>query len=93
MEKLKLEIDLPPSLYEKLGAFILAKIDEGFTERARSIQKERVKLTRTEAAKRLRISLPTLDKLRADGMLKSQQVGKRILFCEAEIENYLNRGK
>lgn len=93
MDKLKLEIDLPPALYEKLGAFILQKIDEGFTERAKALQRERVKLTRIEAAKRLRVSLPTLDKLKNDGVLKFQTAGKRILFCEDVIEEYLNRGR
>lgn len=91
MDKFKLEIDLPQSVYEKLGAFILQKIDEGFTERARSIQKERVKLTRSEAAQRLRISLPTLDKHISEGSIKSQRLGKRILIPETEIESFLNQ--
>lgn len=92
-DQIKIELYLPASEYEKLGTFIMDTVEKAFTEKARAIQKEKIKLTRTEAAKRLRISLPTLDKLRADGVLKSQQVGKRILICEAEIENYLNRGK
>lgn len=93
MDPIRVEIDLTPSAYEKLGAFILAKINEGFTEKMRVIQNERIKHTRKEAAKRLRISLPTLDKHIAEGLIKSQRLGKRILIPEIELENFLNRGK
>lgn len=92
MDRLKLEIDIPNSVYEKLEAFIMDTVEKAFTEKARSIQREKIKHTRQETAKRLRISLNTLDKLKNNGTLRYQQVGKRVLFSEDEIENYLNRG-
>lgn len=93
MDKLKLEIAIPESVYQAFEARCIAIADKVFADKVRAIQKEKVKLTRKEAAKRLRISLPTLDKHINSGVIKSQQLGSRILIPETEVENYLNRGR
>jgi excisionase family DNA binding protein len=43
-------------------------------------------LTKVEAARLLRISLPTLDRLTKEGALKRVVLGKRVLFAEDDIE-------
>ncbi len=88
---LKVDFCLPESEYQKLGAFIRQEVEKAFTEKAESIRKQTVKLTRQEASEMLRISLPTLDKLRNEGTLKASTIGKRVLFDQTVIENYLNR--
>ncbi len=90
MDKLQLEIEIPHSVYQKLETFIFETVDRAFTEKARSISKERIKLTRDEAAKMLRVSLPTLDKMRSEGKIKTEQFGKRILIPQEEIDKILN---
>ena len=93
MDKVKLEISIPESVYQQLGAFIIETVEKAFTDKARAISKERIKLTRAEACKRLRISLPTLDRHLKDGIIKYQRLGKRILIPEDEIERFLNRDR
>ena len=41
--------------------------------------------TRKEAAKRARITLPTLDKYIQEGKIKAHRLGRRVLFSEEEI--------
>ncbi len=43
-------------------------------------------ITRAEAARILRISLPTVDKLAKEGALRRVVLGKRILFSEEDIK-------
>jgi len=43
-------------------------------------------ITRAEAARLLRISLPTVDKLTKEGTLKRVIIGKRVLFSEDDIK-------
>lgn len=42
--------------------------------------------TRKEAAKRARITLPTLDKYIQEGKIKAHRLGRRVLFSEEEIK-------
>jgi len=46
-------------------------------------------VTRTEAADMLRCSLPTLDKLRAQGRIPWAKPGQEMLIRRADIERYL----
>ena len=47
------------------------------------------RLTRQEVAKRLRISLGTLDKRIRDGELTTIQEGKRIFITRQELDRYI----
>lgn len=89
----RFEMDIPESALRVFEAKCNAIADRVFSERLAALQKERVKFTRAEAALRLRVSLPTLDKYIAEGVIKSQRMGKRILIPEAELENFLNRNR
>ncbi len=50
-------------------------------------------LTRTEAAKMLRISLPTLADWTRQGMIPAQRIGRRVLYAISDIENTLEGKK
>ena len=50
-------------------------------------------LTRAEAARLLRISLPTLDRLTKEGALKRVVLGKRVLFAVTDIEAAITASK
>ena len=50
-------------------------------------------LTRTEAAKMLRISLPTLADWTRQGMIPAQRIGRRGLYAISDIENTLEGKK
>jgi excisionase family DNA binding protein len=43
--------------------------------------------TRKEAAKRARITMPTLDKYIQEGKIKAHRLGRRVLFSEEDIKN------
>lgn len=46
-------------------------------------------ITKKEAAAKLRLSLPTLDRLTSNGTLRGYRVGRRVLYKADEIENAL----
>jgi excisionase family DNA binding protein len=46
-------------------------------------------LTKGETAARLRLSLPTLQRLTASGTLKGYRIGRRVLFRTDEVEEAL----
>ena len=50
-------------------------------------------LTRTEAAKMLRTSLPTLADWTRQGMIPAQRIGRRGLYAISDIENTLEGKK
>ena len=43
--------------------------------------------TRKEAAKRARITMPTLDKYILEGKIKAHRLGRRVLFSEEDIRS------
>ena len=47
--------------------------------------------TRKEAAKRARITLPTLDKYIQEGKIKAHRLGRRVLFSEEDINNAIEK--
>lgn len=93
MEPIKIQVDISESSLQLFEARCRAIIDQVFDEKMKAIQQERIKYTRREAAKKLRISLTTLDKHIAEDVIKTQRLGRRILIPETELENFLNRGK
>lgn len=50
-------------------------------------------LTRDEAAKMLRISLPTLADWTRQGIIPAQRIGRRVLYAISDIENTLEGKK
>ncbi len=47
--------------------------------------------TREDVSKRLRISLPTLNNLTKDGIIKSYRIGRRVLYKWDEVESVLQQ--
>ena len=47
--------------------------------------------TRKEAAKRARITLPTLDKYIQEGKIKAHRLGRRVLFSEEDINSAIEQ--
>ena len=47
--------------------------------------------TRKEAAKKARITLPTLDKYIQEGKIKAHRLGRRVLFSEEDINNAIEQ--
>jgi excisionase family DNA binding protein len=46
-------------------------------------------LTRTEAARSLRVSLPTLQSYTKLGLLTARRIGKRVLYSESDLQEAL----
>ena len=51
-------------------------------------EKSPVLIRRMEAARRLGVSLPTIDQYAKAGFLKAKHLGGRVYFEEAEVEKY-----
>jgi excisionase family DNA binding protein len=91
MEAIKIEISLPAEFLQKLEASIQKAVLESLRENVEAIRSEKINLTRKEAAARLKISLPTLDKLLSENKLQASTVKGRILIPESSIENLLKQ--
>ncbi|MBA7545996.1 hypothetical protein ES705_38378 [subsurface metagenome] len=48
-------------------------------------------LTRLEVAKRLNVSLPTLNEYTKRGLIPAYRIGARVLYKESEIDDALNQ--
>ena len=48
--------------------------------------------TREEAAKFLRVSVSTVDRLIRSGALKARKVGRQVRMTRSDLENLLERG-
>lgn len=48
--------------------------------------------TRQAGARQLGMSLPTFDKLVAEGVIKAQKVGRKVLIDQSEIDALLQNG-
>lgn len=93
MDAVKIQIEIPDTVYAKLDQHIAETITRVLNDRVSDIRKQAEKLTRAEAAKKLRISLPTLDIHLSSGVIKSQRVGRRVLIPLSELENFLKHPK
>lgn len=91
MEAIKVEVTLPEEFLLQLEDRIRKSVAEALKENVHAIKAEQTKLTRKEAAARLHISLPTLDNHINKGRIKTQQIGRRILIPEIEIESFLKQ--
>ena len=54
-------------------------------------QTPQIYLTKKEAAAKLRLSLPTLGRLTADGSLQGYRIGRRVLYRADEIDQALTQ--
>jgi excisionase family DNA binding protein len=91
MEGIRVEVTLPEEFLQQLEERIKKSVAEALQANIQAIKQDQTKLTREEAAKKLRISLPTLSKHIKSGLIKSQQIGKRVLIPESEIEQFLKQ--
>jgi excisionase family DNA binding protein len=91
MTGVKVEFTFPEEFLIELRAEIKKAVVDALHENVDAIRSQEKKLTRKEAASKLRISLPTLDKFLNEKRIAAQCIGKRILIPESEIENYLKK--
>jgi excisionase family DNA binding protein len=89
MEPIKVEIVVPEEVLQQIAERVKKAVAEAFMENMDAIKSQNKKLTREEAAAKLKISLPTLAKFIKENDIPIQRVGNRILISEKSIENYL----
>lgn len=87
---LKVEGILSEEFIQQLEQRILTTVESALNKHIDKIRTEKVNLTRQQAAARLKISLPTLQKHINSGKLKASKVGRRMLITESSIEELLN---
>lgn len=79
---------------DELTAMIADAIVKGF-EQAKELLNRPTKqseyLTRKETAKRLKISIGTLDNWSKSGKLLSHKIDRKVLYKESEIEEFINK--
>lgn len=79
---------------DELTAMIADAVVKGF-EQAKEFFNKPTKqseyLTRKETAKRLKISLGTLDNWTKSGKLTSHKIDRKVLYKECEIEEFINK--
>lgn len=76
-------------LLEKIGQLIDSKIGTGFNQPQEKNQSDYI--SRSEVAKLLKISLPTLHEWTKLGWLQSYKIGTRVLYKLAEVEASLHQ--
>ena len=91
MEPIKIELVISESFLTQLDEHIKKSVAEALAQNVESIKSEQTKLTREEACKMLKISLPTLSKHIKDETIRAQRIGRRVLIPISEIENYLKK--
>lgn len=80
-----LHIAIPiEQLTEAISQAVVEKL-----ESTNSSSKDSELETREETAKRLRISLPTLNRYTKKGIIKAHRVGGRVLYKRAEVDSAL----
>jgi len=87
--EVKFIVDLPEEVLQKIEQTIVETLDRVLSQRVESILVKPKNLTRSEAAKKLRVSLPTLSAYERQGLIKAQRIGRRVTFREADIDAYL----
>lgn len=91
---IKLQIEIPQVVYDELKTFIETTIASALHAHIEKINAAPTFLTRDEAAAKLRISLPTLDRHLNEKRIESKRAGKRILIPLPSLEAFMqNSGK
>lgn len=84
-------IDIPESALARVREVIEQTVSQVLENRAKQILAEPRLLTREEAAKLLRISLPTLRNLERNGSLIPRRAGRKVLYDAQCIDLYLRK--
>ena len=79
-------IIVPPEFYDDLDRRIQTAVNEAIKGKAKEPTRY---LTRKEVCELFNISLPTLSRYCAKGILHGSKIGNRILFDEAKIKESL----
>ena len=74
---------------EEFQAIIAQTVQEQLAQVRPTPPKEKRYFTRKETAKKLRISLPTLNERTKNGNIEGQRIGARVLYSEDAIERAL----
>ena len=74
----------PDELYQKLRELISEELEARLKP-----EPPKDLLTKKEVAAKLRLSLPTVQRLMADGTIKPYRIGRRILFRADQVEGSL----
>lgn len=81
MKSILLENISPDELFDKFRELI----SEELTKRLQP-DPPQLYITKKEASAKLRLSLPTLDRLTSSGSLKGYRIGRRVLYRADEVE-------
>ena len=92
METLKLVQVTPESLAEIVKNAVSSEL-ERFSDLFKKSDSDLEYLTRYEVCKRLKISKGTLNNRSRSGEIPSHKVGRRVLYKNCEVEEYLNNQK
>lgn len=88
---INIQFQIPQSEYDKMRVFIQDTIALEMKKHYEAITAPPKKLTRKETAVMLRISLPTLGTYDEQGLIKSERIGRRVLYDLAEVQRFLKR--
>ena len=78
---------------DEFRAMVAETVREQLAQARPTPPKEKHYYTRKETAKRLRISLPTLNERTKNGNIEGQRIGARVLYSEDAIEQALKTTK
>lgn len=92
METLKLVQVTPESLAEIVKNAVSSEL-ERFSDLFKKSDSELEYLTRDEVCKRLKISKGTLNNRSRSGEIPSHKVGRRVLYRNCEVQEYINGQK
>lgn len=88
-----IQIQLPEDVFTRLESTITSTVERALRDHVAKVQAQPNRLTRVEAAKALRVTLPTLRTYELLGRLKPKRAGRRVLYDEKEIEAFLSSGR
>ena len=92
METLKLVQVTPENLAEIVKNAVSSEL-ERFSDLFKKSDSELEYLTREEVCKRLKISKGTLNNRSRSGEIPSHKVGRRVLYRNCEVQEYINGQK
>lgn len=92
METLKFVQVTPESLAEIVKNAVSSEL-ERFSDLFKKSDSELEYLTRDEVCKRLKISKGTLNNRSRSGEIPSHKVGRRVLYKNCEVQEYINNQK
>ena len=92
METLKLVQVTPENLAEIVKNAVSSEL-ERFSDLFKKSESDSEYLTREEVCKRLKISKGTLNNRSRSGEIPSHKVGRRVLYRNCEVQEYINGQK